>query len=139
MTDYKDVALVRDLTGYKVMLQPFESVDKVVFERDGDVVTKISLAIARVRGRESRGRFIVTERGIELRTWTRNEPLPGKWFWERDSMTFWQPATDEQIILRGHVMTPEEIADKKRWEMDCYRPGNARNPMDNFDRIAQEC
>ena len=137
LTNHKDVALVRDLTGYKVFLQPFEEVTKVIIERDDDVVTKITLAVARVRGRESRGRFIITERGTELRTWTRKEPLPGKWFWERDSMTFWSPVDDEQIILRGHVMTPQEAAAKRQWELDCHRPGNARNPMDNFDRITQ--
>lgn len=135
MTVHKDVALLRDLTGYKVFLQPFEEVVKVMFIGDTQNPDEIRLAVARVRGRESRGRFIVQKRGTELRVWKRSKnPFQE---WDADLEIFWTDVCDEQIILRGHVLTPREIADKRQWELDCHRPGNARNPMDNFDRIAQ--
>ena len=135
MTGFKDVARLRDLTGYELRLAPFESVLSVSFVETDGVVTQVALRVNRVRGRESRGRFIVTERGVELLIWV---PSSNPWAdWSRDSMTFWEPVVDDEVILRSNVPLAHEDAAKRRWEDDCYRPGTSRFPMDNADRRAQ--
>jgi hypothetical protein len=124
MSDIKHpLAYVRDVTGKIIHLGMFESA--------GDIkVTDnvITLAVNRAQVKETRGfGWQVTKRGITLYSFRRDERT-GVWALTGTVPVWW--STDE---LHGQ---PPKVRDAE-WEQMCYRPGNARNPLDNLGRQAQ--
>lgn len=116
---HRQVAAVRDTVGWLPRLRPLESVQRVVITDD-----TIRVLVQRVRCVETAGRFKITHYGRELTVWT----VQPNGYWKRDQLLDWTPA--DETVIKFDIPTIKEVADKKSWERDCYRPGSARFPMD---------
>lgn len=117
------LAFVRDTTGKIIRLGDFESVAGIKVEP-----ARITLAVARAKATPTTGfGWRVVKRGTSLYTFTLDERTQ---VWSlADVFTTWRDVDE----LHGEAAAPHDL----EWEEMCYRPGTAKNPLDNFARRKQ--
>lgn len=130
----------RDLTG---LVPPIRIYDRVtlltdpITQPDGSETIALHITTYRYKSLARETRF--TQRGTRV--------LAYRWSASGENAGLWQKVTDfgdfvmweedypgEIIVHFGRSNTPESVAERRKYERDCHRPGTDRSPMDNFDR-----
>jgi hypothetical protein len=139
-TSAQRLAEFRRQTGIALVLRPYE---ELIASKATDTQAVVTVTTYRYTetGREIR----FTHRGTKMYAWTRDGDE-----WRpvlHHSMVNGAPVVTGYVVMwhgdyvptielkRGKVMTPAEAAAQRAWEQDCYRPGTARTPLDNYDRV----
>lgn len=126
LTPYQQLRTLRAITGYTYRLKDLERI--ITIQLTPDVVF---LAIRTVDARFSSGTHHVRRTGTKVVRVCRTPA--GRWQ-PAPVLVTWD-TTPSQAVLTARSAC--DWPSKEAWEVLCYRPGNAQNPMDNAARKAQ--
>ena len=117
---------VRKLTGVQLRLQMFETGEKIT-TFDDHIMVLVNIC----ETTEHRSQYTIKRRGKRILKITRSAAGMGRIV---DTFEVWDDDSGEIYKRRG-VETPYESRQREAWELLCYRPGTARNPLDNYDSV----
>lgn len=115
------------VTNLRLHLKEWENITAMCF-RDDEGMVMIETYQVKVLVREDRYEAKGT-RVLQLKnTGTRWYITTDTTIWDED----FTPYVFEKI---GRRRTADELHEQREWEKMCYRPGNARTPLDSYDRV----
>lgn len=119
---YQMIRQVLDHTGYRIKLGMFEEI-KAVSIQDECVMVTLSI----VEYTETTRQFKITDSGTRIIVMTSAD---GGWNWDVDETEIW--TGEGWVTKKFDVPTVRQQIDRLDHEQMCYRPGTARQPMDNY-------
>lgn len=125
LTPHQLRAKVERTTGYQIKLGMFEEIEKIVLEPE-----KITVLIRAVSITETSREWRVQKSGRRLISLTAKAEDHTVW-WYSDELTIWDDTSLPTVYTKAESCTDQY--DRLEWERMCYRPGNAKFPLDNFD------
>lgn len=137
LTTHQLIGKIHTLTGYRPRLGMFEEVEQISLN-EGSIMILVRTA----RVTEHFNEYRIRQQGRRLISLTfeaecgcPDQPececaySDGYWnVWEEE---VWEKESD-LVYKRGHAPTADDQHDRLEWERMCYRPGNARTPLDNY-------
>lgn len=132
-TNIEFLSQLKKHTGLVTILRQFETVLKVSCEED-----VAAILVDTFRYEETTREFRFKERGTRLISFKRctdDAARYGRWY-KVGEMVVWDETFEPFIQAKfGRSVSPREYAEQREWERNCYRPGNSRNPLDNYARV----
>ena len=125
-TPYQLLRQIRATTGVQIKLKMFESLERVVFTEE-----KVTVLVNICEVTELHAEYRIKRVGKRLTEIS----IPAKgWGKIVDEIEIWDEDSS-QVHKRLNPETPRETREREEWELLCYRPGTARNPLDNYDSV----
>lgn len=130
MTPFQQLAQVKAITKEPgLTLRPHDEITTVLITEN-----KVGLHIRTYRFEDRAREIRFTARGTKMIVWDRDAT---QWTgWKRTEMVLWEDDYQPETIIKfGRSNTPAEVAARRQFEKDCFRPGTSRNPLDNYERV----
>lgn len=127
LEDLKVVKRVLEATGIHVTLSEYDSVRHVDWE---DEIVRLALDVYEVR--RTHKRDYIENHGVRLLF---IKLVDSQWTLDTD-MTSWDESFEPYILEHyGRRQSALEVQEQREFEQMCWRPGNARNPLDSYARV----